>query len=229
MIVSIHQPNYFPWMGYFYKILMSDKFIFLNDVQFTKGDYINRVKIFSPQKHTQWLTVPLSPKMGTTIDQLLINQQWQIQHLKTIKQIYCKCMFFKDIYCEIENILLNEEMNLACLNIKLIKYILYRFGIETELYLSSELGFQDLSGDERLIELIKAVEGTEYLSGKGGFNYQSIDKFENQGIDVLSYTIKPNFIYTTKFENIVGLSILDYIFNEGFNKDKLMQFGEIIK
>lgn len=229
MIVSIHQPNYFPWIGYFYKILMSNKFIFLNDVQFTKGDYINRVQIFSPQNQTQWLTIPISVKIGTSIDQLNINHQWQGKHLKTIKQIYGKCMYFNDIFHDIENILLDKELNLSLLNIKLIQYILHRFGANTEVYLSSQLGAKDLFADDRLIQLMKMVKGTEYLSGKGGFNYQSIEKFEKQNIRVLSYKIKSDFVYTTKFHNVVGLSILDYIFNEGFNKDKLMQFGEIIK
>lgn len=228
MIVSIHQPNYLPWIGYFYKAIMADKFIFLNDVQFTKGDYINRVKIYSPQKQTQWLTVPISVKMGMTIDEVLISEQWQAQHLKTIKQVYCKCKYFEPIFYDIESILLQEKQSLSSLNMAFIRYVLCQFNANTEFYISSELCSKNLVSDDRLIELIKKVNGTEYLSGSGGFKYQSIEKFNQNDIDVLSYKIKTDFVYTTQYQNIIGLSILDFIFNEGFNKEKLMQFGEIV-
>lgn len=228
MIVSIHQPNYLPWIGYFYKICMADVFIFLNDVQFTKGDYINRVKIYSPQNQEQWLTIPISVKMHTKIDNVMIDNQWQLSHLKTIKQVYCKCKYFESIFNDIESILFKERQSLSSLNIALIKYILNQFNINTKLYLSSELCSQELSSDDRLIELTKNVNGTQYLSGSGGFKYQSIDKFKINKIDVLSYKIKTDFHYNTKYHDIIGLSILDFIFNEGFNKEKLIQFGEII-
>ena len=37
MIVSIHQPNYLPWLGYFDKIKRSDLFVIFDDVQFPRG------------------------------------------------------------------------------------------------------------------------------------------------------------------------------------------------
>ena len=67
MKVAIHQPNYLPWMGYFHKMHHADVFIFLDDVQFTKGSHINRVKILSG-KGPRWLTVPVvKVKLGQNI------------------------------------------------------------------------------------------------------------------------------------------------------------------
>ena len=37
MIVSIHQPNYLPWLGFFDKIKQSDYFVIFDNVQFPRG------------------------------------------------------------------------------------------------------------------------------------------------------------------------------------------------
>jgi hypothetical protein len=45
--VAIHQPIYFPWLGYFYKIPSADVFVFLDDAQFVKNHLVNRNLILS--------------------------------------------------------------------------------------------------------------------------------------------------------------------------------------
>ncbi len=54
MRVGIHQPNFTPWMPFFYKMAMCDVFVLLSDVQFEKGGYQNRYK-----KDGKWLTKPV--------------------------------------------------------------------------------------------------------------------------------------------------------------------------
>ena len=61
MTVSIHQPNYLPWIGYFNKIVRSDTFVIFDDVQFPvgkKGFFGNRNKI-KTNNGELWLTVPV--------------------------------------------------------------------------------------------------------------------------------------------------------------------------
>ena len=44
-LVAGHQPNFFPWFGYFEKMLKCDLFVHSDDVQFPKQSYTNRVEI----------------------------------------------------------------------------------------------------------------------------------------------------------------------------------------
>ena len=59
MLISIHQPEHLPWPGFFNKIKTVDKFIILDDVEYSKGYYHNRNKILNDRNHDEWVTIPL--------------------------------------------------------------------------------------------------------------------------------------------------------------------------
>ena len=87
VIVGVHQPNFFPWFGYFLKIARSDKFVFLDDAQISNSSsYVNRTSINFNGK-AKWLTVPIQRTNG----QQAINQSkyldtnWRIKIIKTLK------------------------------------------------------------------------------------------------------------------------------------------------
>ena len=44
-LVAIHQPNYLPWLGWFAKAARADVLVLLDDVQFEKGGWTNRVEV----------------------------------------------------------------------------------------------------------------------------------------------------------------------------------------
>ena len=90
VIVGIHQPNFFPWFGYFLKIARSDEFVFLDDAQISNSSsYVNRTSININGK-AKWLTVPIQRTNG----QQAINQSkyldtnWRIKIIKTLKMNY---------------------------------------------------------------------------------------------------------------------------------------------
>ncbi|MFY3792737.1 WbqC family protein [Ureibacillus sp. MALMAid1270] len=61
MKVSIHQPNYLPWIGYFNKLDQSNCFVFLDKADVLKGSVLNRNYILYPNGKTL-LTVPLKKR-----------------------------------------------------------------------------------------------------------------------------------------------------------------------
>ena len=61
MIVSINQPAYLPWLGYFHRIAVSDLHVVLDHVQFEKNSFTNRNKVRTASG-TPWLTVPVRSK-----------------------------------------------------------------------------------------------------------------------------------------------------------------------
>ena len=74
MIVSIHQPNFLPWLGFFHKMAQCDKFIILDNVQFARRMFFHRTKIKTSQKKALWLTIPVHDKYReTNINEVFID------------------------------------------------------------------------------------------------------------------------------------------------------------
>ena len=58
MKIAIHQPNYFPYPGFFQKVYLSDIYVVLDRVQF-EFDITNRNKIITPDGSWTRISVPI--------------------------------------------------------------------------------------------------------------------------------------------------------------------------
>ena len=223
IIVGIHQPNFMPWLGYFYKIYQSDIFIFLDDVQIQKtgASYTNRVSINNNGKN-QYITMPIKREN----DRLQINQvkyldeKWKKKITGTLQASYGKAPFFKENKDLIFDLINYKADSVAEYNINFIKNISDKLDFNFKFVKSSDFNITTTS-TQRLIDLIKKVNGNIYLSGSGGDNYQEHEMYEKENIKLI-YNKMPKFEYlqfkTEKF--IGGLSIVDAIFNIGFDSLK---------
>ena len=82
MIVTIHQPEHLPWLGYFNKMAKAELYVILDSVQFEKNYFQNRNKILSPNG-PQWIGIPVknSGHMTNTIasTQIADDAKWRIK------------------------------------------------------------------------------------------------------------------------------------------------------
>jgi len=227
MIIGIHQPNYLPWVGYFKKILHSDVFVFLDCVQFTKGGYQNRVKVKGPEGDL-WLTQLIAKNNNNgfeKINKIKFNniEFWANKHLKTIQSNYKRAKYFDSLFPILNKFYNDNKLQSLCdFNIGLIKLMCAYMKIEKKpFYKSSELNTS--SGQtERLVSICKTLNGTEYLSGQGGKNYQDISLFEGNNIRV-KFVEGDHPVYKQCWKGFLpGLSIIDLCFNEGPDGKKLL-------
>ena len=217
MIIGIHQPNFFPWLGYFYKIYYSDMFVFLDNVKYSKNSFINRVEILENSKKV-WLTNAINYKSKNYINKTEIADLcWKEKHCSKIKNAYKNSNYFKEIYNVILNILDKvTEKNIADININIIIQLSNILNIKTDFYRSSKLKIaKKFTGDDRLIKIIHFLRGNQYLSGKGAANYQDEEKFKNNKIDLKYSSFQQKKYMQLSDTFIEGLSILDPLFNAG--------------
>jgi hypothetical protein len=222
MIVAIHQPNFFPWLGYFDKIVQSDAFIFLDNVQLpkTSGTWSNRVKVMSSGQPS-WITAGLDRNYNgvKNINEMrFVNiEVWQRKMLATLTANYKKAPFYNEVFPFFENLILFKNSNVAEYNINAIISILNMLSVDTDkLYLSSALNAKG-SSNELLINLTKLLGGKTYLSGGGAEGYQDKALFSAANIELRSQSFShPNYFQLNEtFQP--GLSIIDALMNLGAN------------
>ncbi len=218
MIAAIHQPNFLPWIGYFYKMLNSRTFVLLDDVQYNRRSITSRVKI-KTQGGEKWLTVPVKKKgrYHQPIDEVELEpgSHWKNKVLGTLQASYGKAPYFYDYYPGIEAIIQKEHHRLAEFNIQLIEWLAGEFGIKTPMIRSS--GLKGVTGEstQRLASICKVIGVEEYLSGFGGQKYQEQEIFAERNIRLIVYDFK-HPLYTQMWgEFIPGLSAVDLLFNCG--------------
>jgi len=222
-VVGIHQPNFFPWLGFFQKIVWSDAFIILDDVQFPKtgGTWTNRVKLLIAGE-AKWATASIV-RSATGLH--LIRDMhyddrapWRVKMVKSIEASYRKAPHFPEVMEFLNPLILNEEPSVAEYNMRGIVSICEKLGIDTsKIRMASETPSQG-SSNELLISLVKAVEGSVYLCGAGALAYQDDAMFEAEGIRVEHLKFRhPEYPqHGQKKEFAAGLSIVDALMNVGF-------------
>ncbi len=221
MIVSVHQPQYLPWLGYFDKIDKSDCFVFLDTVQYKIREFQNRNKIRIKDKWI-WLTVPVKTKgeFRQRICDIEIDKErdWASRHKKSLTAWYGQAPFFEAYFPFFESVFTKKWEKLADLNIHVIKYILKQLKIDTPLYFESEIGTTKKS-TERIIEICRKLNADTYLSGIGGRDYLKEDEFKKVGIRLIYQQFNhPPYHQQYLSDNQPFepyMSVVDLLFNEG--------------
>lgn len=221
-IISIHQPNFFPWLGYFDKIIRSDIFIFLDDVQFPKtgGTWSNRVMVLN-QGVSQWLTVPIERNYTGTknVNEIYFSskENWRDRVVKSVRGSYRKAPFFNEVINDIEILINNPVGNLSDYNKNTILEICKLLKIDISQIKSSSDYPTSAVATERLIELTHRMEGNVYMCGGGASGYQEDEMFLNAGVTLQyqNFTSKEyKQLNTNTFVN--GLTIIDALMNCGY-------------
>jgi hypothetical protein len=219
-ICAIHQPNFFPWIGYFDKINKCNKFVILDDVQYQKkgGTWSNRVAV-NIQGQSKWLTAPINRPSGLwkINDTTFQEGKWREKIIKTLQANYSKAAYFGAYEERIFQLVLYKTNHLTDYNVHAIINLckLLNIEIDSKIVFASDFNFHT-SSNELLIDLTKAVGCDTYMAGGGASEYQDIDMFSENSLDFTYQNFHhPIYQQINTQEFIPGLSIIDYIFNNG--------------
>lgn len=221
MLVAIHQPNFFPWLGYFDKIRRADALVFLDAVDYPRagsggmGSWVNRVRI-AIQGEPRWVTCPLkrmhlgAPILAAEIDD---RQPWRKKLVATLQSSYGRSAKFEEAMALLRSLINGREGNLAAFNIAAITAIAGHLGITTRYLRQSELPHEG-KATEMLIALVKAAGGSAYLAGGGAAGYQEDGLFAAHDVRLVYQDFAPR-PYGPPGSFLPGLSVIDYLMHDG--------------
>ncbi|MBI5778764.1 MAG: WbqC family protein [Planctomycetes bacterium] len=245
MLITGHQPNYLPYIGFFHKVLLADVFVIVDLVQYVKRGpfgWINRNRIRTDQGWI-WLTVPVKTKgkyhqsiMETGIDN---STSWARKHLKSIERNYHSAPYFQRYFKAIQQIYLKQWLLLAELNEAIIRYLIDALGIKVKIVRASQLGLDyklpdadtrnDGSATDLIIQICQKLGSDSYLHGKHGQDYLDESMLKESKI-VSCFQEFHHPVYKQQYQSFMPeMSVIDLLFNHGDESMKIIsQSGKYI-
>ena len=230
MKISIHQPNFFPWVGYFEKINYSDIFLFLDDsfVHKKNLDLLNRCSFILNNKK-KFFSIPVKKNfLIKKISEVEIDNpnSWKLKFTNTLNENYKRKKFFDDVMFVVKEILNFETNLMAEFNINAIKKLIKILKLKVKIDFSSNFNLKS-SSSQKILDLVKLNDCHEYISGLGGKNYLKQEEFLKNKIKIIFNKSVIN--YSQGNSNFIsGLSILDLLFNYGLEQSIKILYNQNI-
>ncbi|AYY12675.1 hypothetical protein EF847_08070 [Actinobacteria bacterium YIM 96077] len=218
-IVSIHQPNFLPWLKLLDKILASDVYVAYDTVLYTKSEYHARQKVKS-HAGPVWLSVPVRHVRGQqqVIEEVVIDngQPFRSRHLRRIKLSYGSTPYFGEVFPILEDVYGRGQERLVDLNVDLIGALCSYLDAQVRIVRASSVP-HDGDRTQRLIDLVTNLGGTEHLTSTFGTDGPPVDwhRFTAAGIPVSSQHFEHPEYEQVGDDFIPGLAAIDMLFMYG--------------
>jgi hypothetical protein len=216
MKVAIHQPQYFPYGGFFHKVSLSDLYVVMDDAQYDKR-FTNRNRIITP-KGPIWISVPINKKQKFAANaEVEINNEmsWRDLHWTRLQLSYNNSKFFHLYKGYFEQLYKREWNLLFDLDLETLKQMISWLGLKTKIILESDLGVTSKSTD-RLVDVCKAVGADTYVAGSGSKAYMDESHFERNNLRIEYQNWVPvQYPQHLAAEFCPNLSIIDILANLG--------------
>jgi hypothetical protein len=224
MVVAMMQPAFLPWQGFFELIYRSDRFIVLDDFQFSVQSYHQRNRLFVNRGQVDWYSVPVrkSNSFKAALNQTEINEStpWRTKLWKRLEQNYSKAPFFAELAPDLNQWFFAQAASLASQNTDFILLACRLLGIKREFCYSSQCPLQT-ERSQRVLDLLRWSGAKTYVCARGSFPYMLEDAvFPVQDIEVRfqNYVPKTYAQIGSPQEFIPYLSIIDALVNIGPEK-----------
>lgn len=230
MRVSIMQPYFFPYIGYFQLIANSDVFVIYDEIKYTKKGWINRNRFLNNGSAT-YFTLPLKKDSDFLyVSDRFLSNDWEIEKqkiLNKIKGVYSKAPHFKETFALFEKCLSFENTNLFEFIFNAVKNICNYLEINTPIQVSSELQISnDLKSADKVKAICKTLKANTYINPIGGIELYDKNDFLKDDLEL--FFLKSKNIPYPQFENKFEpfLSILDVLMFNDLDKVKEMIHNE---
>jgi len=217
-VLSVMQPYFFPYLGYFALIRHTDFFIAFDPVQYISKGWMNRNRVLKPGEGWQYLTVPIQKhSQNTLIKDVLVQagNSWKDTILRQLEHYKKRAPHYTAVRLLLEQCFEKHDLHLSRLNLHYICLICQYLGIPFQHAMFSDLNLildpPPAAPDEWALRTSQAMGATTYVNQPGGRAFFDPAKYANAGIQLqfIDFTLKPYSQRRNTFES--GLSIIDVL------------------
>jgi hypothetical protein len=227
-VVAIHQPEYFPWLGFLDKARRADVFVLLDIVQFDRSSLQHRAKVAGPNGIV-WLTIPFVHRFPQRIDEVVIaDERWAIKHKKTLQACYGRAAGWPVAAPLLDEFFARSRRCLVEASVDSVNLLLGAFGVRRpRVVRASELGVDGTKAD-LVLAICTALDASRYLSGRTGAGYLDAAVFAEHGVEIEVQQFSPpsyGRLRDVPADAAGGMSSLDAWINTGAEAPRLLEAG----
>lgn len=223
MRLSIMQPYFFPYIGYFTIIKHSDQFISFDKVQFIRHGWIERNRILKPNEGVQYIQVPLVKHSRNIIIKdvkIRVNEPWQDRIFRQLEHYKKSAPYYAEVVDLLRQTLAFTTDSISQLNLHLLSNTCAYLGIPFNGSILSEMNINIspvCAPDEWALNICTALGASTYVNLPGAMELFDRNKYIKAGIEFkfLKVNINPYNQRRANFE--AYLSIIDVML---FNNPK---------
>lgn len=224
--MTMHQPNYLPWIGLFSKIAQSECFVIMDNFQYTKEGMIHRNKIRT-NTGSGYLTIPIVKGFWKTKIkdvELPRDKKWKDLHWQSIYRNYVKTEYFLNDAEFFEKLYQQDFQYLWQMNMEIIQYLLKKFDINVEIIRASSLDVnQDLKHTDMIIAVLDKLGAKTYLSGPSGRNYIDLEKMKKNKYNLRFFKFN-HPVYRQRYSGFEpNMAAIDMLFNMGPQSSQIIR------
>jgi len=187
MIVGVMQPYLFPYIGYWQLLNGVDTFVLFDDVNYINRGWINRNRILVDGQPKYFNVQMRGASQNQLINEVALTNDVQAaeKQVRTIELAYRKAPQFDACFPMIAECMRYQGENLSDFVCHSIRETAKYLGIETKLFLSSEIEKENsLRGQDKILDICKRLHADAYWNPIGGTELYDKERFAEQGIDL---------------------------------------------
>jgi hypothetical protein len=207
------QPTYWARTHVWNRIFASDVYIWLDSVKFSRSatKWEDRTVVEASDGRPVVLRLPLKGSRLVLWSEAGVQPTWR-RHLVTIRHCYSKRPHWNTVAQTVEVVYEHEAETIAEVCWRTFQAGLQLLAPDTRVVRSSDLDVHSSKG-ELVLDLVKEVGGTSYISGEPGLSYLPLERFRQEGVDVVVQAWKA----PVARRGLADPSVLDLLANAGLS------------
>lgn len=210
------QPYFFPYLGYFQLINLTEKWIVFDDVNYIKRGWMNRNRVLKPERQDwQYLRFPVEKfSRGTKIKDIKIknNENWKSKIIRQLEHYEDVAPYYNETINVIKGAFNTDTESLTKLNSRCLEKVCDFLKIEFSYSISSQnnYDYSDVdNSDEWALEISKQENADMYINPIGGKDFFEPRKYRDNDIEIKFLKIGDIKYSQKNSEFISNLSIID--------------------